>query len=82
MEQQFKIKLILVSDDKFDGNHPNGIVVGTERIGWTTILPVVNRRFYIHRSVNEAFETSTVTEVLDNQTFKTKNSTYKWEILK
>lgn len=69
-----KFRLTKVSDDKFNGFHPNGIDEGYTKEGYMPLKPTVGERFYLG-----ALRTSTVTEVIDATTFKTLNSTYKLE---
>ena len=57
---------------------PNNMPVGYERIGLMTELPKVGESFCLP----PMFYTSTVLEIVDAETFKTKNSIYKIEILK
>ena len=77
-----KYKLIKISDDKFNGNHPNGIYEGFSYTAHITKKPVVGERFYFEtisdHPRNHLF-TSTVTEIVDDMIFKTNNSTYKLE---
>lgn len=72
-----KIKLTKLSDDHFNGNHPNNIHEGFTKIGIINELPRLDERFYV-----ELFSTSIVTKELDeNNIFKTLYSTYKIEYL-
>lgn len=73
--------LVKVSDDKYNGNHPNFILEGMQWKAHINSLPVVGERFHFgtikdhHR--NHLF-TSTVTENMNkNGVFKTRNSTYQ-----
>lgn len=74
-EEVTKGKLVKLSDDKFEGKHPNGIVEGYERNGYFSELPKVNYSFYIG-----GLKTSEITDIIestDNSVkFKTLNSTY------
>lgn len=60
--------------------HPNNIEVGSERIKEMPDelfrRPQVGLPFYAGM-----FRTSVVQEIIDNNTFKTHNSVYRWEIL-
>ena len=69
------IKLTKISDNKFDGNHPNGIIEGTERIG-VLAIPIEVGESVMITGIFDYFITSTVTEIIDDHTIKTKNSTY------
>lgn len=71
-----KIKLTKISDDKFNGNHPNGIQEGYITEGEEYFPPVVGTRYHVGHLL-----TSTVTEILGDGTFKTRNSTYKREVI-
>jgi len=75
-----KIRLVKLTDDKFNGQHPNGINEGAERIGFPSDELEVGKRFYISTMTNW-FMTSRVTEIVDERTFKTDNSTYSIEII-
>lgn len=70
------VQLIKLSDDKFNGNHPNGIFAGhTKEIEKLLFKPVVGEKYYFG-----SLQTSIVTEILDDNNdeiiFKTMNSTY------
>lgn len=69
-------RITKLSDDAFNGNHPNGINKGYITEGKITIGPVVGERFYIGK-----FSTSIVLEIIDENTFKTLYSTYKLEYI-
>jgi hypothetical protein len=80
MKKFKKIKLIKLSDDYFEGNHPNGIHEGYTKIGFLRKLPTIGERFHV--ICNEGFSTSVVTEELNKDNiFKTTYSTYKIEFL-
>lgn len=73
--------LTKISDDKFNGNHPNGINQGLVLKGNFTKKPTKGERFYFNSEKISYFSTSTVTEELnENGIFKTLYSTYKLEI--
>lgn len=76
-----KVRVVKLTDDKFNGEHPNGIYEGSERVGYPTEELEVGKRFYISTNTNW-FMTSLVTEIVDDKTFKTENSTYSIEIVK
>lgn len=71
-----KVKITKLSDDFFEGNHPNHIYEGYTKIGLESNPPKVGEMYW----VNE-FHTSLVQEILDENTFKTLYSTYKIEYL-
>jgi hypothetical protein len=74
-----KIRLTKISDDYFNGNHPNNIQEGFAKEGSISELPIIGERFYIG-----TFSTSLVKEVLDKEhsiIFKTLYSTYNLEFL-
>lgn len=68
--------IIKESDDKFNGNHPNGIHKGYMQKGDFLKVPTINEYFYIG-----SLRTSPVTEIISETNkemiFKTVNSTYK-----
>lgn len=71
--------LTKLSDDYFNGNHPNFINEGHIEKGIITSLPKVGERFYFGRM----FSTSIVKEELNKEgIFKTTYSTYKLEKIK
>lgn len=69
-----KVKITKLSDDFFDGEHPNNINAGYTKIGGAKSKPVVGERFSV-----DSFSTSPVTEIIDDNTFKSTYSTYKIE---
>lgn len=75
-----KVKIIKLTDNKFEGNHPNNINEGYLREGYLITPPLVG-----YSCMVDNFYTSTVQEIvskLDNEViFKTLNSTYKLIIL-
>lgn len=77
------IKLTKISDDAFEGNHPNGINKGFVKEGFMIQKPKVGERFYVHQSkIYSDFSTSIVKEGLNKDNiFKTTYSTYKIEYL-
>ena len=74
-----RYKIEKISDDKFDGFHPNGydegfIAIGTLPLG----EPTVGQELYFNRENYKMFRTSVVIEAMDSDgIFKTANSTYK-----
>lgn len=74
-----RYKIEKLSDDKFNGFHPNGFdedfwAIGTIPLGG----PIVGERLFFNRENYKPFATSIVTEDMgENGVFKTENSTYK-----
>lgn len=81
MKEQYK--LTKISDDKFEGKHPNGVFAGNTYVGTPMYrMPTVGDRFILRGiSVRDSIQTSIVVEVLDGGTFKTMYSTYKLELI-
>ena len=80
-----KYKLIKLSDDVFNGKHPNGIIEGLEYEGQFQNKPQIGKRFHFGTDADHPREhlfTSTVTHIINKEVFKTKNSTYKLEKIK
>ena len=73
-----KVKLTKI-EELSNAEVPNNIPINAERIGMMKDPPEVGRCFYIHSSISSYFRTSTVTEIIDETTFKTRNSIYKIE---
>lgn len=73
-----KIKLEKI-ESFFNGPHPNDIEVGVVEIGYMRSLPKVGDSFICHydKISDYGFRTSTITEIIDEHTFKTLNSIYK-----
>lgn len=74
-----ELKLIILdklSDDAFNGNHPNNIQQGYTKRGLMLVPPIVGQRFWL-----DNFSTSVVTKILKTTNksikFKTLYSTYK-----
>lgn len=75
MQNKKQYKLTKLSDDQFDGHHPNNIDEGHVTIGEIFSMPEKGYRFVCGNLM-----TSTVKESIDDQgIFKTRNSTYKLE---
>lgn len=79
-----RIILTKLSDDVFEGKHPNGYYAGCTRLGAVLSPPVVGEKYYVMgRHLGDTFQTSVVTEIVsitnDEIIFKTQNSTYKIE---
>ncbi len=75
-----RVKLIKLSDDTFDGHHPNGINEGYTVYGFEVNPPVIGERYYVRHSKMDhyPFSTSNVKTLPDKDgIFKTTYSTYK-----
>ena len=72
-----RVKIVKLSDDAFNGEHPNGINKGFEQVGQTNNKPTIGERF----QVGWSFSTSPVIEIINDKTFKTTYSTYSIEYL-
>ena len=84
MKKGDKVKLTKLSDDKFEGKHPNDInqgfsIEGTLRYDIDVGLPIMLDK--VKHDYWEWFHTSTITDIIDEHTFKTLNSTYRVESL-
>ena len=75
-----QVVLIKISDDKFNGNHPNGIIEGYTKVGKLINDVVIGDQILVVNNTRY-LRTSEVTEIIDDITFKTENSTYKIEVL-
>jgi len=71
-----KVRLTKLSDDKFNGFHPNNIQSGYIKEGLLFNKPLIGQSCIVG-----SFYTSEITEIIDDNTFKTLNSTYKIEYL-
>lgn len=81
MKKGDKIKITKISDDKFNGNHPNYIDEGYTQFGFLVESPIVGERFKVRgTTLTSGLLTSIVTEIIDENTFKTENSTYRIEL--
>ena len=72
-------KLVKISDDSFNGEHPNGVYQGhIERLPDNPADPVVGERYY---TLISGFSTSEVTRIIEKTEkslkFKTLYSTYE-----
>lgn len=75
-----KVRITKLTDDIFKQigeNHPNGIFEGYVKEGELIEPLTVDQAFW----VGPYWRTSTVIQINDDNTFKTKNSTYKIEYL-
>lgn len=78
------VKLQKLSDDKFNGKHPNEIYKNHTVYGEIYNGLEVGNSLQLTGVTGDSrgfFYTSTVKEIIDENTFKTKNSTYKIEII-
>ena len=75
-----RVVLTKISDDKFNGNHPNGIIEGYTRVGKLINDVVIGDQILVVNNTHY-LRTSEVTEIIDDITFKTENSTYKIEVI-
>lgn len=71
-----KVRITKLTDDEFNGQHPNGINVGYTKTGMELDSPQVGKRYYV-----DMFSTSPVVRINDDGTIKTTYSTYKIEYL-
>ena len=75
------VRVTKLSDDVFEGNHPNTINEGYVKEG----VPIYGRPEVGYSFAINNFYTSTVQEIVsdegDKGVFKTLNSTYKWEVI-
>jgi len=79
------IKLTKIKDLRFNNNHPNDINEGSIHIGLWVRNPKIEERFFIdfysHQYHQRGLVTSVVEKIIDENTFQTKNSIYKWELI-
>lgn len=75
-----KVKLTKISDDSFNGKHPNNINEGYTKIGIEIKPPTIGERYFLDSFFG--FSTSPIIEIIDENTFKSTYSTYKIEYLK
>lgn len=75
-----KVKLTKIKS-LLEGSHPNNIEEGCVETGYATKEPTIGQSFYISDN-SKWFATSIVTKILDDNTFETMNSVYKWEEIK
>lgn len=77
MKKDDIVVIIKLSDDVFNGFHPNGIDKGYTKVGKLyEDLQVGKRCIVINDKFGSYLSTSTVVEIVDEHTFKTENSTY------
>ena len=73
-----KIRLTKLSDEVFSGNHPNNINPGFVKEGFADNELKIGDSLWMD---NLSWATSTIKEIIDDNTFRTLNSTYKIEYL-
>jgi len=78
MKKGTVVTLTKQSDDVFKGLHPGGIYEGYSKTGTLEEDLKVGERCTVN-DYKSYLSTSVVTEIIDENTFKTKNSTYKIE---
>lgn len=76
MNDNKKYKLTKLKDEAYNGEHPYGINEGYTKEGYLYSKPVKGFCFYFNN-----LRTSKVTEIIDDNTFRTENSIYKIEEL-
>lgn len=73
-----RVKLIKLVDNKFKGDHPNGINVGHEVVGQEIEPVTVGKAYVVLAGLRGSLRTSAVKSLPDEQgIFTTINSTYK-----
>ena len=78
------VKVVKLSDDKYDWFHPNGVFRGYTVYGEIENPPIEGEALLIVKAKGDAhgwFHTSVITEIVDENTFKTLNSTYHIEMI-
>jgi hypothetical protein len=87
-----KVKLTKV-EERSDAEVPNNIGIGEYRIGYireSLVKPIIGMRYGLESVIEingervhpgHYFVTSFITEIIDDNNFKTLNSVYKLEIL-
>lgn len=77
------VKLQKVSDEVFNGRHPHYIYEGYTQYGTLENEVTVGERCYVVNPCryNDYLSTSKVTEIIDDNTFRTENSIYKIEVV-
>lgn len=73
-----RFRLSKVEDTKFNGEHPNGIDEGFMMEGTFREVPTVDESFVLDDpNTGRCLRTSRVTEIIDETTFRTRNSIYR-----
>ncbi len=66
---------------KYAANHPRNIKIGFTAEGLMLRPVAVGESFYVnYPDAGNHFHTSVVQEILSENTFKTQNSIYRWEV--
>lgn len=72
MKKGQQVKITKISDEVFEGKHPNNINLGYEKVG------ILHNNIEIGYSIQVgSLVTSCVTEIIDENTYRTNNSIYK-----
>lgn len=75
-----KIKITKLKEVE-NPRHPNNIEEGYTRVGTFINPPEIGQRFGLSgRSFGDYWSTSPVQEIIDENTFRTLNSVYRWEV--
>jgi len=77
--KEMKVKLMKLDESN---PNPNNINVGYTIEGISTKPPKKNQCFFIYHDGDRLFNTSPVVEIINENKFRTRNSTYYWEELK
>jgi len=81
MKKGDKVIITKISDDVFNGFHPNYIDEGFQTIGIIDEALKVGERFRVLGICRDSgLLTSKVTEIISENIFKTENSTYKLDL--
>lgn len=84
MKKGNRVRVTKISDDKFNGEHPNGIYEGFSIEGTLVFDVDVGKPIVLDKVDHdewEWFHTSTLTDIIDEHTVKTLNSIYRVEIV-
>lgn len=80
LSEMTKIKIFKVSESE-DPLHPNNIPTGYVKTGFFVKNPIVGECFFVSNGLKGYFRTSIVQEIINENTFKTHNSIYKFELI-
>ena len=84
MKQGDYVKVVKLSDEVFEGRHPNFVNKGYTVYGEMAESLEVGKWLWLNKARGDAygwFHTSVVTEIIDENTFRTRNSIYHIEII-
>lgn len=84
MKQGDYVKVVKLSDEVFEGKHPNFVNKGYTVYGEIAESLEVGKWLWLNKARGDAygwFHTSVVTEIIDENTFRTMNSIYHIEII-